>query len=381
MASFQKTLDIDTISIRKLNVKGINNTQIPINYILVTEGNGETRWRSIAEITSGVSFNTFITRQSTFTASAGNTQFSILDSANAGLAPVGFGNAVTVYAKAFGQIDVDGVSSIYSFNTFTGLINSNVRLTGAGTITLSTNTALNQIQFYSPNDATSSLSTVVGQFTGLNTYLSTSISSFNSPFSTFIYNAISSYSTVQGPLVTFPQLYSTISSFSTVLGPTVQLPQMITAFSSFSTVLGPTVQVPQLYSTFSSFSTVLGHTVKFSQLYSTFSTFSTVLGPTVTRNDTNNNFYIGNLDTSSISFSGLRQPYIQYGSNTLVSGSKVITLTNSYVDANYNIQLTYTRGSPTYTLPLYSSNVTSNTFSVHGNQTANFFWTTYGNVF
>jgi len=361
MASFQKTLDIDTLSIRNLNVKGVNNTQIPINYILVTEGNGETRWRSIAEITSGVSFNTFITRQSTFTATAGNTRFSILDSANAGLAPVGVGNAVTVYAKAFGQIDVDGVSSIYSFNTFTGLINSNVRLTGAGTISLSTNTALNQIQFYSPNDATSSLSTVVGQFTGLNTYLSTSVSSFNSPFSTFIYNAISSYSTLQGPLVTFPQLYSTISSFSTVLGPTVQVPQLYSTISSFSTVLGPTVQVPQLYSTISS--------------------FSTVLGPTVTRNDTNNNFYIGNLDTSSISFSGLRQPYIQYGSNTLVSGSKVITLTNSYVDANYNIQLTYTRGSPSYTLPLYSSNVTSNTFSVHGNQTANFFWTTYGNVF
>jgi hypothetical protein len=321
MASFQKTLDIDTLSIKNLSVKGINNTQIPLNYILVTDGNGATSWKSISEINGGVSFNTFITRQSTFTASAGNTRFSILDSANAGLAPVGVGNAVTVYAKAFGQIDVDGVSSIFSFNTFTGLINSNVRLTGSGTIRLSTNTALNQIQFYSPNDATSSLSTVVGQFTGLNTYLSTSISSFNSPFSTFIYNAISSYSTVQGPLVTFPQLYSTISSFSTVLG------------------------------------------------------------PTVTRNNTNSNFYIGNLNTSSISFSGLRQPYIQHGSNTLVSGSKLITLTNSYINSNYSIQLTYAQGSPSYTLPLYSSNVTSNTFNVYGDQTANFFWATYGNVF
>ena len=361
MASFKKTLDIDTISIKNLSVKGANNTQIPLNYILVTDGNGSTSWKSISEINGGVSFNTFITRQSTFTASAGNTRFSILDSANAGLAPVGIGNAVTVYAKAFGQIDVDGVSSIYSFNTFTGLINSNVRLTGSGTIRLSTNTALNQIQFYSPNDATSSLSTVVGQFTGLNTYLSTSISSFNSPFSTFIYNAISSYSTVQGPLVTFPQLFSTISSFSTVLGPTVQFPQLFSTFSSFSTVLGPTVQFPQLFSTFSS--------------------FSTVLGPTVTRNNTNSNFYIGNLNTSSISFSGLRQPYVQHGSNTLVGGTKVITLTNSYVNTNYSIQLTYAQGSPSYTLPLYSSNVTSNTFSVYGDPTANFFWATYGNVF
>ena len=341
MASFQKTLDIDTISIKNLSVKGRNNAQIPVNSILVTDANGGTNWTSIAALTSGVSFNTLVTRQSTFTASAGNTRLSILDSANAGLAPVGVGNAVTVYAKAFGQIDVDGVSSIYSFNTFTGNINSNVRLTGAGTIALSTNTELNQIQFYSPNDATSSLSTVVGQFTGLNTYLSTSISSFSTPFSTFIYDTISSYSTVQGPLVTFPQLYSTFSTFSTVLGPSVQFPQ----------------------------------------LFSTFSSFSTVLGPTVTRNQTNGNFYIGKLNTSSISVMGTGQPFIQYGTSQIDNGAISVNLNVPYVNTDYVIQLTYAQGSDTYSVPLYSSNLTTNSFIAYGDQYANFYWTTYGNVF
>jgi hypothetical protein len=361
MASFQKTLDVDSISVKNLNVKGRNNAQIPINSILVTDANGGTNWVSIATLTSGVGFNTLITRQSTFTASAGNTRFSILDSANAGLAPVGIGNAVTVYAKAFGQIDVDGVSSIYSFNTFSGLINSNVRLTGAGTISLSTNTELNQIQFYSPNDATSSLSTVVGQFTGLNTYLSTSISSFSTPFSTFIYDTISSYSTVQGPLVTFPQLFST--------------------FSTFSTVLGPAVQFPQLFSTFSSFSTVLGPTVRFPQLFSTFSSFSTLLGPTVTRNNTNSNFYIGRLNTSSISVMGTGQPFIQYGISQIDNGAISVNLNVPYVNTDYIIQLTYAQGSDAYSLQLYSSNITTNSFIAYGDQYANFYWTTYGNVF
>ena len=364
MASFQKSQDIDLISLRTILAKGTNNSIIPVDSILVTDGKGGTKWTSITSINTGITFNTFETTPSTFTSAMGKTTFSILDGDNAGLVPANTGNSVKMYAKAFGKIDVEGVSSIYSFNTLTGLINSNVKLVGTGIINISTDTTQNKIMFYSPNEATSSLSTVVGNFTGLNTYLSTSITSFKSPFSTFIYDAISSFSTAQGPIV--------------------KLPVMFTEFSSFSTLQGPVVTFPQLFSTFSTFSTVLGPTVQFPQLFSTFSTFSTVLGPTVTRNDTNGSFYIGNLNTSSLTISGSRQPYIQYGSNTLgVNGSRTITLSPPYINTGYNIQLSYYAENlaPSLTTPLCSLNISYGTFTVLGEASTNFYWTTYGNIF
>jgi hypothetical protein len=136
---------------------------------------------------------------------------------NAGLIPSATENSVTMYAKAFGQIDVQGQDSIYSFDTYTGTINSNVQLIGSGAINISTDTVLNKIKFYSPDDAISSLSTAVANFTGINNSLSNTITSFNSPFSTFIYNAISSYSTVQGPLVNALNFSNVLSTNNNVV--------------------------------------------------------------------------------------------------------------------------------------------------------------------
>jgi hypothetical protein len=120
-----------------------------------------------------------------------------------------------MYAKAFGQIDVPGQSSIYSFNSYTGQINSNVALIGSGITNISTDTTKNKIQFYTPDTGLSSLSTVLANFKGLNYSLSSTIGSFNSPFSTFIYSAISSFSTSLG---TSPNSY-----FNTVNTSSVQI--------------------------------------------------------------------------------------------------------------------------------------------------------------
>ena len=282
MAANQKSQDIDTLSIRKLFVKGDNNTTIAKDSILVTDGKGGTLWVDMSTFQRGVTFNTFVTTQSTFRSAPYSSQFSILDGPNAGLYPGNSTNTALVYAKAFGQIDISGQDSIYSFDTYSGQINSNVSIVGSGVINITSDTTKNKMEFYSPDNGTSSMSTVVGNFIGLNGNLSNTIATFNSPFSTFIYNAISSYSTVQGPLVTFPQMYSTFSTFSTVQGPLVTFPQMYSTFSTFSTVQGPLVTFPQLYSTISTFSTVLGQVIRYDELHSSFSSFSSVLGPTIT---------------------------------------------------------------------------------------------------
>jgi len=422
------SLDVDILRVRLIYARGTNQT-LSANNVLVTDGIGGTRWINISTINAGLGFNTINTTASTFTSSSGNTTFSILDSSNIGLIPTNNGAAATLFSKSFGQIDVPGQSSIYSFDSLSGSFNNQFSLTGTGIISISTNTLTNQINFYSPNDATSSLSSLIKNMSSVNTTLTNAINSFQSPFSTFLYSIISSFSTSLGPTVQFPQLYSTFSTFSTVLGPTVQFPQLYSTFSTFSTALGPTVQFPQLYSTFSTFSTVLGPTVQFPQLYSTFSTFSTVLGRTVQFPQLNSTFstfstvlgptvqfpqlnstfstfstalgrtittsmfastlstnisrnlYTEILYTSTINVSGNRQPFIQYGIGNLSSMSTIVTLNSPYINSNYIIQLTYASGTTALTVPISFSTVTTSNFVAYGVSTAIFHWTSYGNLF
>jgi hypothetical protein len=341
MASFQKTQDIDILSVRKLYIKGDNNSTLPINYIPLTDGLGGVNWTSVTAVNQGVSFNTLVTTASTFTSGVSTTTFSLLDGPNAGIKTGISGIGGSLYAKAFGQIDVDGVSSIYSYNTTTGNINSNLRFTGSGILNISTNTNLNQIQFFVPNDAISSLSTSLTNITALNSTLVGATNSFNSPFSSIIYNAISSFSTSIGPILTIPRLNTEISSFSTALGP----------------VINPTY------------------------LNSTLSTFSTALGPVLTRTNINSSLYTGTLNTSTIYQIGFRQPFIQYGSNILPSGVQSILLPQNYINSNYAIQLSYGNALPSYTKPLNAYNITENGFNVSGDINGNFYWTTYGNTF
>lgn len=196
MAAIQKSQDIDTLSVRKIFAKGDNNTTLAANSILITDGKGGTQWIDMSTFQRGINFNTIETTQSSFTSGPASSKFAILDGINAGLLPSASGNSVTMYAKAFGQIDVLGQDSIYSFDTYTGTINSNVGIIGAGVIDIATDTTNNIIQFYSPDTGLSSLSSVVGNFKELNGHIGEKITSFNSPFSTFIYDAISSYSTM-----------------------------------------------------------------------------------------------------------------------------------------------------------------------------------------
>lgn len=302
------SLDIDVLSVRKIYAKG-NNQFLPANTVLTTDGLGGTFWTSLSSIASGTSFNAIITTGSTFTSSPGNTKFSILDGSNIGLIPSNTGASATLYSKSFGEINVSGQNSIYSFNTLSGTFNNAVNLIGTGALTISTNTATNRVFFNSPNDAISSLSSLITNMTNLNSGITTAINSFNSPFSTFIYTSLSSFSTSLGPTITTRTFASTLSTNTSV------------------------------------------------------------------------SFFTNNLKTSTLTISGSRQPFIQYGSGILTNGISVVTLNTSYNNALYIIQLTYASGSSVYTIPLSFSGVTTNNFVVFGDSNAIFHWTTFGNLF
>jgi len=196
MAAIQKSQDIDTLSVRKIFAKGDNNTTLPANSVLLTDGKGGTKWIDEQTFQRGVNFNTFETSRKTFVSGPGSTKFSILDGENAGLLSDNANNSVYMYANAFGQINVPNQDSIYSRDPVTSFIHSNVNIVGSGIIDITTNTQQNKIEFYSPDNGLSSLSSVIENFKELNGYIGDKIASFKSPFSTFIYDAISSYSTM-----------------------------------------------------------------------------------------------------------------------------------------------------------------------------------------
>jgi hypothetical protein len=215
MSSSQRTENIDVLNVRKILAKGDNNTTLAANKILVTDGRGGTIWVDRGTFTgTPVSFDAIRTTQTTFTSGLGNTQFSILDGPNAGCIPVsGSPNTVQLYAKAFSRINVDGQNSVNAFNETTGIIQSTLKFVGSGITDIITDSSQNIIRFNTPNYANSTISSLVTNFSNLNNSISTTAGNFTTPFSSFIYDAISSFSTsLGGPIVTSANTRITIQS-------------------------------------------------------------------------------------------------------------------------------------------------------------------------
>jgi len=85
---------------------------------------------------------------------------------------------------------------VYSFDTYTGNIKAGLEFIATGIVNISTDTIQNQVIFDSPDNASSSMSTMLSNISSVNSTLTGSINNFTSPFSSFIYDAISSYKTM-----------------------------------------------------------------------------------------------------------------------------------------------------------------------------------------
>lgn len=286
MSSSQRTENIDILNVRKILAKGDNNTTLAANKILITDGKGGTMWVDRGAFTgTSVSFDTISTTQATFTSGLANTRFSILDGPTAGCIPVsGSPNTVQLYAKAFSQINVDGQNSVSAFNPTTGIIQSTLKFVGSGITDIQTDSSQNIIRFNTPNYANSTISSLIKNIGNLNNSISTTAGNFTTPFSSFIYDAISSFSTsLGGPIVTSANSRITIQSNVATLN--------------------------------------------------------------------------------------------QYG-NT------IITLPIPYINANYNVQLTYNGNAPPAAAPtkiLYTTSLTTSNFTVYGDVNGRFHWVTFGN--
>ena len=120
MASSRRTFDTDSITLRTVYAKNGNNTNIPALRALTADGSGGTYWRIPSSFGTTPSFNQIITDAGTFTADLSYNIFRFTSGEGIGMSagPVG-SNQTYLYSKAFGQVDVSGADSLYSFSNTT----------------------------------------------------------------------------------------------------------------------------------------------------------------------------------------------------------------------------------------------------------------------
>jgi len=197
MASYNKTQYIDSISVRNIYARGPNNTTLPSDTVLVTDGNGGTIWEPIASLQGGGAFTTITTTPSTFQAKSSAPFFSIVNGPNAGLtvdptAP----NQVKLFANAYNQIAVEipnvsqgsqGVqtTTLSAYDNPTDIYTSTLTFTQGDGIELIPDPSVNRIKFnvYPSRNATvSTLSSIIWNMSTLNASFQTELTNFSSPY-------------------------------------------------------------------------------------------------------------------------------------------------------------------------------------------------------
>ena len=232
MASFQKTLNVDSLTVNQVFTSGTGNTNtvLPAFRILTTDGQGGTSWMTLSTLQGGGAFHKINTTSAVFVADASATTFSIYDGANAGLSPDPTApNTAYLYAKAFGTISMPDGNIISAYNAQQKVITSNLTYVGTGGITIRGNPQNQTITF----DGANLISSAAGVYTfnQVGVYSNVSTGQSNISTSPFIYLQANSPSTTlklvgSDPIVLTTDyvnnaIYISVSSINTVVISTI----------------------------------------------------------------------------------------------------------------------------------------------------------------
>ena len=232
MASFQKSLDLDSLTVNQIFTSGNNNTNsiLPAYRVLTTDGRGGTSWMTLSTLQGGGAFHRINTTSAVFIADASSTTFSIYDGTNAGLSPDPTAlNTAYLYAKAFGTIKLPDGNTITSYNAEQKVITSNLTYVGAGGITIRGNPQNQTVTF----DGANLLSSAAGvySFNQIGVYSNVSTGQTNLSTVPFIYLQANSPSTTLKLVGTDPiilttdytnnAIYISVSSINTVIISTI----------------------------------------------------------------------------------------------------------------------------------------------------------------
>ena len=191
MASAKKTQYLDSLSVKDIYVRGVNNANLPADQVLITDGQGGTIWQGTGALVGGGAFTTINTTPSTMVARVSAPFISLLNGPNAGLtvdstAP----NTLRFFANAFNQVNIQSIATgqstlLSAYDNPTNTYKSTFTLVAGDNIVLSANSTTNTVVFNVPpaNNATiATLSTFLWNMSTLNSSLATDIAGFNSPF-------------------------------------------------------------------------------------------------------------------------------------------------------------------------------------------------------
>lgn len=144
MASSRKTLDVDLITLRQVNIRGPNNSFIPSSSVLLSDGQGGTYWSRISTVGTYPSFQQININSTVYTAGPNAQTFSLMPGTGIGFAPTS-GPGTFIYSKAFQTIAVQGQSSITAFTS--NVVTAGVTFSSIGGLQISTDTTQQTIYF------------------------------------------------------------------------------------------------------------------------------------------------------------------------------------------------------------------------------------------
>jgi hypothetical protein len=142
---FQRSIDTDLLTIRKVNALNSDNSVIPALRCLTADGNGGTYWATPSALGAVPALNTIKIGTYTYNATgATNNTLNISTTSTLGIYAIN--SSITFYGKSFTSIDVSGADTLQGFSNATET--PIVKLASRGGISLTTDSATNTIFFY-----------------------------------------------------------------------------------------------------------------------------------------------------------------------------------------------------------------------------------------
>ena len=166
MASSRKTYDTDSITLRTVFAKNVDNTNIPALRTLTADGAGRCYWAIPSTLGVLPAFNEIVTSAGSYTADLSYNTFRLNAATGIGMFDGASGsNQTNIYAKCFTNIDVSGGNSIYAFSN--NYLTPYVRLAGQGSIQVIGDPATNTLIINGPTQPPYAVSTGIYGFNTL----------------------------------------------------------------------------------------------------------------------------------------------------------------------------------------------------------------------
>ena len=149
MASSRRTYDTDSITLRTVFAKNIDNTNIAAQRTLTADGAGGCYWAIPSTLGILPSFNQIITSAGTYTADLSYNRFRLTAQQGIGMTngPPGL-NQTNLFAKCFTNVDISGGNNIYAFSNNT--LHPSLTLASQGGIQIHSDPGTNTIFINGP---------------------------------------------------------------------------------------------------------------------------------------------------------------------------------------------------------------------------------------